>query len=179
MDRRIENLKSTTFGGRRFTRKQIATIQETVNTFSTLSRRELAHTICEHLRLYTPKGKNKIQSCLRALDSLEALGILSLPEKVESKKRGPQKTITWTTQTEHEARKIRLGTHGRANTSTRKGRRHSQTSHPPTWCESERRQSTGSRRPASAKRQRGAPSNPSHTIGNWAQPRQPCQPAAG
>ena len=100
MDRRIENLKSTTFGGRRFTRTQIATIQETVNTFSTLSRRELAHTICEHLRWYTPKGKNKIQSCLRALDSLEALGILSLPEKVESKKRGPQKTITWTTQTD-------------------------------------------------------------------------------
>ena len=50
MDPRIEKLKSTTFGGKRFTRQQIATIQETANTFSTLSRRELAHTICEHLR---------------------------------------------------------------------------------------------------------------------------------
>ena len=59
MDRRIENLKSTTFGGKRFARKQIANIQETVNTFSTLSRRELAHTICEHLQWYTPTGKNK------------------------------------------------------------------------------------------------------------------------
>ena len=100
MDPRIEKLKSTTFGGKRFTRKQIATIQETANTFSTLSRRELAHTICEHLRWYTPKKKNKIQSCLRALDSLEKLGILSLPEKMESQKRGPQKKITWTAQTE-------------------------------------------------------------------------------
>ena len=102
MDRRIEKLKSTTFGGKRFTRKQIATIQETVNTFSTLSRRELAHTICEHLRWYTPKGKNKIQSCLRALDSLEELGIVSLPEKLVSQKRGPQKKITWTAQTEEQ-----------------------------------------------------------------------------
>jgi len=102
MDRRIENLKSTTFGGKRFTRKQIATIQETANTFSTLSRRELAHTICELLRWYTPKGENKIQSCLRALESLEELGILSLPEKVEAKKRGPQKKITWTSQTDEQ-----------------------------------------------------------------------------
>ena len=102
MDRRIEKLKSTTFGGKRFTRKQIATIQETANTFSTLSRRELAHTVCEHLRWYTPKGKNKIQSCLRALDSLEELGILSLPEKLVSQKRGPQKKITWTAQTEEQ-----------------------------------------------------------------------------
>src|SRR5680860_182769 len=100
MTPRLEKLKSTTFGGKRFTRKQIATIQETANTFSTLSRRELAHTICEHLRWYTPKEKNKIQSCLRALDSLEKLGILSLPEKMESQKRGPQKKITWTAQTE-------------------------------------------------------------------------------
>tara|TARA_R110001583_G_C5643309_1_gene408081 strand:+ start:208 stop:2490 length:2283 start_codon:yes stop_codon:yes gene_type:complete len=100
MDPRIEKLQSTTFGGKRFTRKQIASIQETAHTFSTLSRRELAHTICEHLRWYTPKGENKIQSCLRVLDSLEELGILSLPEKVESQKRGPQKKITWSAQTE-------------------------------------------------------------------------------
>lgn len=100
MDARIKELKSTTFGGRRLTRKQIADIQHTAHTFSALSRRELAHTICEHLQWRTPKGENRIQSCLGALDSLERLGILSLPEKVESKKRGPQREITWTRQTE-------------------------------------------------------------------------------
>lgn len=99
MDPRIENLKTTTFGGKQLTRKQIATIQETVRTFSALSRRELAHTICEHLQWYTPQGENKIQSCLSLLESLEELEILSLPEKVASKKRGPQKKITWTGQT--------------------------------------------------------------------------------
>ena len=100
MDPRIEKLKSTTFGGKRFTRKQIVIIQETTATFSTLSLRELAHTICEHLQWVTPNGKNKIQSCLSALESMEKLGILSLPEKQVSKKRGPQKKITWTAQSE-------------------------------------------------------------------------------
>jgi Druantia protein DruA/Transposase DDE domain len=102
MDPRIENLKSTTFGGKRFTRKQIASIQETVATFSTLSLRELAHTICEHLQWFTPKGENKIQSCLSALESMEKLDILSLPEKQASKKGGPQKKITWTAQSEEQ-----------------------------------------------------------------------------
>ncbi len=103
MDARIEDLKATTFGGKRLTRNQIAGIQQTVNTFPALSRRELAHTICEHLRWHTPKGENRIQSCLSALDSLESLGILSLPQKAESKKRGPQREITWTRQTEEPA----------------------------------------------------------------------------
>ena len=101
VDQRIENLASTTFGGKRFTRNQIASIQETVNTFSALSRRELAHTICEHLGWHTAKGESKIQSCLGVLESLEKLGILSLPEKDKSKQRGPQKKIVWTDQT-HE-----------------------------------------------------------------------------
>ena len=38
MDPRIKNLKSTTFFGRRFTRRQIADIQQTVATFPALSR---------------------------------------------------------------------------------------------------------------------------------------------
>ena len=40
MDPRIKNLKSTTFFGRRFTRRQIADIQQTVATFLALSRKE-------------------------------------------------------------------------------------------------------------------------------------------
>lgn len=48
MDPRIENLKSTTFFGRRFTREQIGQVQETVATFPELARNELAQTICEN-----------------------------------------------------------------------------------------------------------------------------------
>ena len=56
MHQDLEALGSTTFAGKRFTRKQLATIQETVKMFPALSRRELGHTICEHLRWSTPKG---------------------------------------------------------------------------------------------------------------------------
>ena len=97
------DLKSMTLGGRRLTQAQIASIQQTVLRFPALSRRELAHTLCEHLKWYTPKGKHQIQSCLSALERLQALGVLSLPAKVESKKRGAQKPLAWTPRTEEPA----------------------------------------------------------------------------
>ena len=49
MDPRITDLKSTTFSGRRLTRRQIADIQKTVALFPNHSRNELAKTLCEHL----------------------------------------------------------------------------------------------------------------------------------
>jgi len=48
MDNDLEHLKSTTFGGRRFTRKQLVQIRETIRAYPNLSRRELSHTFCEH-----------------------------------------------------------------------------------------------------------------------------------
>ena len=57
MDPLIENLKSTTFFGKRLTRRQIADIQETVGLFPKLSRTELGHTICEHLRWADAEGQ--------------------------------------------------------------------------------------------------------------------------
>ncbi len=81
VDPRIENLKSTTFLGKRLTRRQIANIQDAVERFPALSRRELGHTICEHLGWYTPTGRYRIQSGLRMLEQLEERGILSLPGK--------------------------------------------------------------------------------------------------
>ena len=68
MDPRIKNLKSTTFFGRRFTRRQIADIQQTVATFPALSRKELAQTICEHLRWRTPTGGNRVAHRAPAAD---------------------------------------------------------------------------------------------------------------
>ncbi len=67
----VETLLKTTFSGRRFTRKQLAHVQETVEQFPNLSRAELAHTLCEHLNWKTPNGKNKVESCLTLLEKLE------------------------------------------------------------------------------------------------------------
>ena len=68
---RIKKLQSTTFFGRRFTRRQIAEIQQTVATFRALSREELVQTICEHLRWRTPSGGNRVTAALRLLEQLE------------------------------------------------------------------------------------------------------------
>ena len=80
MDPGIENLTSTTFFGRRLTRRQIADVQETVALLPALSRNELAKTICEHLSWTTPKATTGSRP-LRTLESLEELGILTLPAK--------------------------------------------------------------------------------------------------
>ena len=68
MDSRIENLKSTTFCGTRLTHRQIADIQKTVEMFPALSRHELAATLCSHLGWFTPKGRDRLGSCLRMLE---------------------------------------------------------------------------------------------------------------
>ena len=86
MGQDIEALESTTFGGKRFTRKQLIQIQETAETFPALSRRELGHTICENLRWTTPKGIHRIQACLGALAEMEEIGIVKLPARKKQKK---------------------------------------------------------------------------------------------
>ena len=110
MGRDIEALESTTFGGKRFTRKQLAHIQETVGTFPALSRRELGHTICENLRWATPKGVHRIQACLGALAEMEEIGILTLPAKKKQKK-ATQKPIPWTDGTREQPRIAALLAH--------------------------------------------------------------------
>ena len=56
LDPRIVRLASTTFCGQRLRRSQIADIQEIVTSLPLLSRTELGHTVCEHLRWQTPRG---------------------------------------------------------------------------------------------------------------------------
>ena len=87
----VEILEKTTFSGRRFTRKQLAQVQETVQTFQNLSLRELANTICEHLDWKNAKGSYKVQSCLTLLDELQARDIVKLPTKVKS--RAPVRSV--------------------------------------------------------------------------------------
>jgi len=83
----ISTLPKTTFSGRRFTRKQLEQVQETVQTFKNLTRRELALTLCEHLDWKTPNGKLKVDSALTLLEKLESHGIVTLPAKRKSKAR--------------------------------------------------------------------------------------------
>ena len=79
MDPRIKNLESTTFQGTRFTRRKLADMQESVQTFPQPSRHELAQTLCVHHRWQTPKGRNRLGFVLRLMQDLERLGIVSLP----------------------------------------------------------------------------------------------------
>ena len=104
MDARITALKSTTFQGRRLTRRQIAAVRETVRGFPGLSRRELAHTICEHLRWHTAKGDTRVQAALRMLEALEDAGIVEgLPAKDLSQVRGARKAVCWGSRTDASA----------------------------------------------------------------------------
>ena len=77
----VDQLTRTTFSGRRFTRKQLALVQEMAQMFENLSRKELAQTLCEQFNWITPKCKNKVNSCLTLLEGLEAEGVISLPAK--------------------------------------------------------------------------------------------------
>ncbi len=56
MDQRITDLRSTTFPGRRLTRRQIADVQETVALFPNDSRNGSARTIRGHLGWTTARG---------------------------------------------------------------------------------------------------------------------------
>ena len=100
----VDSLARTTFSGRRFTRKQLCEVQQTVETFKNLSRNELAHTLCEHLDWKTPKGKNKVDSCLTLLEQLESQKIIALPGKRQCK---PPTYRTPQFETEPETKPVR------------------------------------------------------------------------
>ena len=99
MNKILNSLPTLTFGDRRFRKFQIAEIQKTVQTFAALSRRELAHTICEHMNWVTPRGTDKIQTCLNALEEMESCGILQLPPKLTRKKKAQQRELNHTDRT--------------------------------------------------------------------------------
>ncbi len=87
MDRRITDFRSTTFSGRRLTRREIADIQETAGLFLNNSRNALAKTICEHLGWRTAKVSYRVGACLGRLKTLKSHGILRLPPKREESVR--------------------------------------------------------------------------------------------
>ncbi len=98
MNTAVDLLASTTFAGRRFNRKQLVEIQQTVNNFPQLTLRELGHTICDHLNWVTPRGKYRIQACLNALAEMQSAGLFQLPKK-QTRKKVSQKPIQWSDST--------------------------------------------------------------------------------
>ena len=96
MDRRVVELTGRRFAGRRISVSEVALIRRTAATFPALSRRELGHTVCEHLGWRTPNGGNRIQSALGLLERMDELGLVTLPAKDASKVRTSQRAIRWT-----------------------------------------------------------------------------------
>jgi len=99
MNEAIDSLASTTFAGKRFTRKQLTQIQQTVKDCHRLSLREIGHTVCEHLNWVTPGGKHRIQRCLNALEEMEGTGLFQLPKKQARPNKAKQPSLQWSDQT--------------------------------------------------------------------------------
>ena len=70
---------SETFCGQVVSKDQLTEIVEIVDTFSRLSRGELANTICELFSWKRPTGKLKTVECRQFLERLDARGIIRLP----------------------------------------------------------------------------------------------------
>ena len=98
IDPRIQGLPSTTFFGKRLTRRQIADVQEMVHACSGLSRTELAKTVCEHLRWKAGSGASRVRLATRFLEQLAAHGIVSLPAK-QPRPRGPDRAVALSDRT--------------------------------------------------------------------------------
>jgi hypothetical protein len=85
--------KPQRFCGRDFDADEVGMIREIVTTCGGISRRELAHTVCELLEWKRPGGGLKARECLDLLELLEAKGFLRLPGKRHTGYNGPQKRI--------------------------------------------------------------------------------------
>lgn len=67
------------FCGQTVNKEQLDEIIEIIETFPSLSRTELANTVCELFSWKRPTGKLKSVECRQFLESLDAKGIIALP----------------------------------------------------------------------------------------------------
>jgi hypothetical protein len=88
-----KKIKPKRFCGRDFTEDELSLIQEIVGTCGGISRRELAHTVCELLDWRRPGGGLKFRECQDLLELLEDKEAIRLPEKRRTGYNGPQKSI--------------------------------------------------------------------------------------
>ncbi len=84
--------------GRGVTPEDIEHVRTVVADFPGLSRRELAHSICEHWEWVTASGQYRLQACLKMLERLERHGMLVLPAKQRGG-RPPERRPAWTERT--------------------------------------------------------------------------------
>ena len=87
------------FSGRTFCPKDIELIQWIRKTYPSLSRKELASTVCELLVWTTPAGKPKLRQCTDFLEELESEGIMELPAKQVQRKKAsaPKRKVAFDT----------------------------------------------------------------------------------
>ncbi|MCP4202812.1 MAG: DUF4338 domain-containing protein [bacterium] len=76
--RRLATLQQS---GRSFEPEELEQICWTVESFPSLSRTELAQTLCEHLKWRTATGSAKLDACRKLLEKLEKQGRVRLPAK--------------------------------------------------------------------------------------------------
>jgi len=87
--------------GREVTVREIDDIVETVGLFPSLSRKELAATVSEHLGWVTLTGRGKLDACTKLLEKLENKGLIRLPAKQEQPWRSRSlKPIALTSRTD-------------------------------------------------------------------------------
>jgi len=89
----MQTITQQTFCGREFTGADISLIQEVVAACGGISRRELAHTVCELLEWKRPNDRLKARECSDLLELLESKGTLILPEKKRKGKNSSQKIV--------------------------------------------------------------------------------------
>ena len=90
--------KGVVFCGRRFAPREIRLIAEVVETFSKLSRLELAQTACELVSWRRRSGGLKARECLDLLETLEEQGLVRLPAKRLGKPPGTRTSVPVTAQ---------------------------------------------------------------------------------
>lgn len=81
------------FCGTPVTTTELDLIKKTTDRYPNLSRSEIAATVCELLNWIRPNGKPKTVECRNYLEQCEALEILTLPEKLQKRKKREAVTI--------------------------------------------------------------------------------------
>lgn len=90
------------FSGRGFTPAERELIGAVVRDFPSLSRMELAHTVCELLGWQRPSGRLKGRECREFLERLEADGLLRLPSKQSGRPVGAKTSVPMTARGERQ-----------------------------------------------------------------------------
>jgi hypothetical protein len=88
------------FCGREVSASELTLIREVVGSCGGLSRRELAHTVCELIGWTRPGGGLKAHECRAFLERLHAQGQVRLPATQPTKPRGARTHVPLTAQGE-------------------------------------------------------------------------------